>query len=167
MFPEAEVIVFAFVPAEKPFFAVLVCPSGRASVGVGGVVVRTGASLTGLAKDFGDDVTIVGRLCMLWFGLRRLCCEYDVMKSVSDCLEPFRKLMLFFFSFLGVALGPFPLPLDITGSSSGLPVGLVSFFRDPVENTSLIFVPGEIPRPSLERLLLEDCPTCSAPSVTA
>ena len=65
MFPDADVIVFAFVPVEDEFLVGLICPSPRASVGVGGVVVKTGASWDELAKDFGDEVTMVGMLCML------------------------------------------------------------------------------------------------------
>lgn len=86
---------------------------------------------------------------------------------MSEGLEPLRKLMLFRFSFLRIAPRPFPDPLDIVDSRSGLPVGLVSFFRDPVEKTSLNFVPGEMPRPSLERLRVEDLSACSVPSVAA
>ena len=86
---------------------------------------------------------------------------------MSGGLAPFRKLMLFLFSPLKIALKPFIVPLDGDKSRSGLAPGLVSFFRDPVENTSLILVPGEIPRLSRERLLLEGLPACSAPSVAA
>ena len=65
MFPDAEVIVFPFVPVEDELLAGLICPSPRASVGVGGVVVKTGASPDGLARDFRDEVSMVGMLCML------------------------------------------------------------------------------------------------------
>ena len=65
MLPEAEVVVFALVPVENEAFVGLVWPLGRPLVGVGGVVVSTGASLTELARDFGDVVTMFGRLCML------------------------------------------------------------------------------------------------------
>ena len=65
MFPDAEVVMFAFVPGEVELLAWLICPSPRASVGVGGVVVKTGASLDELARDFGDEVTMAGMLCML------------------------------------------------------------------------------------------------------
>ena len=167
MFPDAEAIVFAFVSVEDELLAGLICPSPRTSVGVGGVVVKTGASLDELARDLGDEVMMVGMLCMLWFGLLRLCCEYDAAELMSEGLAPFRKLMLFLFSLLNIALKPLTVPFDVDKSRSGLAPGLVSFFRDPVENTSLIFVPGEIPRPSRERLLLEDLPACSAPNVAA
>lgn len=86
---------------------------------------------------------------------------------MSEGLEPLRKLKLLRFSLLNIALRPFPDPLDIVDSRSGLSVVLVSFFRDPVEKTSLNFVPGEIPRPSLERLRVEDLSACSLPNVAA
>ena len=86
---------------------------------------------------------------------------------MSGGLEPFRKLMLFLFSLLNIEPKPFVVPFDVIESRSGLSVELASFLRDPVEKTSLIRVPGDIPRPSLEGLLLGELSPWSAPSVAA
>ena len=69
---------------------------------------------------------------------------------MSEGLEPFRELMLFRFSLLNNEPKPFPVPLDIIEARSGLSFVPASFFRDPVENTSLSRVPGDTPRPSLD-----------------
>ena len=62
MFPEDEVVVSTFGPAEYVPFTGLFRPLGRPSVGVGGVVVSTGASLKELARDFGESVMMLERL---------------------------------------------------------------------------------------------------------
>ena len=62
MFPEAEVVVSTFGPAGYVPFTGLFRPLGRPSVGVGGVVVSTGASLKELARDFGESVMMLERL---------------------------------------------------------------------------------------------------------
>lgn len=87
--------------------------------------------------------------------------------SISAGLVPFRAVMLFLFSLLNITPSAFTVPFDLSESRSGLSEELLSFFWDPVEKMSLMRVPGDMPRLSLEGLLLELLSCDSAPRVAA
>jgi len=59
------------------------------------------------------------------------------------------------------------VPLGFSESRSGLSEELPLFFCEPGVNISLMRLPGEIPRPSLEGLLLDDLSCVAEPSVAA
>lgn len=86
---------------------------------------------------------------------------------MSDGFEPLRRLMLFLFSLLNMAPSGFPVPLGFSESRSGLSEELPLFFCEPGVNISLMRLPGETPRPSLEGLLLEDLSCVAGPNVAA
>lgn len=73
-----------------------------------------------------------------------------IVDGVSDILEPLLELTLFLFSPVpNKAPNEFPVPDGFVDARSGL-LGGLSFLRDPDVNTSLILVPGDIPRLFLE-----------------
>ena len=163
--PEAGATVFPLGAVEALLEGASFGKSRSWSVGVGGVIVVVGASETVLAIDLGD-VAICGMLCRLWFGLLRLVCDTPAAASISEGLEPFFKLTLFFFSLEDPAPSESPVPFGASELFSGVSNDLLSFC-EPVVNISLMRVPGEMPRPSLEGLLLEDLSCDSGPKVVA
>lgn len=75
--------------------------------------------------------------------------------------------MLFLFPLLNIAPSVFPVPLGFSDSRSGLSEELPLFFCELGVKISLMRLPGETPRPSLEELLLEDVSCVAGPSVAA
>jgi len=75
--------------------------------------------------------------------------------------------MLFLFSLLNIAPSGFPVPLGFSDARSGLSEELPLFFWELGVNISLMRLPGETPRPSLEGLLLGDISCVAGPNVAA
>ena len=162
--PEAGAAVFPLGAVEALLEGASFANSCSWSVGVAGVTVVVGASDTVLAIDLGD-VAICGMLCRLWFGLFRLVCDTPAAASISEGFEPFLMLTLFF-ALEDPAPSASPVPFGFSKFCSGVSKAFLSFC-EPVVNMSLMRVPGEIPRPSLEGLLLEDLSCDSGPKVAA
>lgn len=149
MLPEADVTVFGFVPALDDCWGLADGLPGRSaswSVGVGGVTVVEGVSSDALGGVRGivEILGISGFLTVLIF--MSVSMDWGMVGRSSKILvEP---LLL-----SAVPTGPpnvVPFSADITDARSGLVDGLPRFFRDPPVKTSLIFAPGDIPRPFRE-----------------
>ena len=113
-------------------------------------VVRgvSGDALGGVPGDV-EMFGISGCLTVLIFV--SVSMDWDRFWWSSKLLRGWSKVVLFLLSAMPKdPLKVVPLSEDFPYARSGLVGGLTRFFRDPPVKTSLIFAPGDIPRPFLE-----------------